>query len=49
VAGILGNFDVLWDLLSPGNQQRLVQNLVKEVVVAERDGLLRVTLRDLAA
>lgn len=49
VGGILGNFDALWDLLAPENRRRLIRILVRGVVVAEQDGVIRVTLTDLAS
>ena len=44
----LAEFDVLWDVFTPRNRQRLVRALVEEVVVDERAGEVMVRLVDLS-
>ena len=40
-------FDEVWTTLNLRNQQRLIRLLVEEVVLEERNGTLRIRLRDL--
>jgi hypothetical protein len=47
LAGALGDFEGLWELLTPRNRQRLLAGLVEEIVVDEGAGELRITLAKL--
>lgn len=49
VAKALGDFDTVWDHLTPANRQRLVRALVQDVTIDEPTGTITITLVDLVA
>jgi len=49
VPGIVRDFDAMWDVLSHANQRRLIQALVKSVVVDANNGRVEVELREIGA
>ncbi len=49
VASVLRDFDALWDVMTPTNRYRLVHALVREVVVDEETGKVKIALADLDA
>ena len=49
VSGALKTFDTVWDVMSPGNRLRLIEAVVKKVVVNEPENQVTVLLNDLGA
>jgi len=49
VTQVLGDFDAVWDVLTPENRVRLVRAVVGEVVVDEPNGTIEAVLTDLGA
>jgi len=49
VSGALKTFDTVWDVMSPANRMRLIEAVVKKVIVNEPENEVTVVLNDLGA
>ncbi len=49
VSGALKTFDTVWDVMSPANRMRLIEAVVKKVIVNEAKNEVTVMLNDLGA
>ncbi|MDF1524624.1 MAG: hypothetical protein P1P87_17615, partial [Trueperaceae bacterium] len=49
VSGALKTFDTVWDVMSPANRLRLIEAVVKKVIVNEPANEVTVMLNDLGA
>lgn len=49
VSGALKTFDTVWDVMSPANRMRLIEAVVKKVIVNEPENEVTVMLNDLGA